>query len=134
MLSKQVATSDTVAVRICKKCVMIVRSQASDTAEPAPAVKKMTLKRVPRVLVLHLSRFSHDQAGATVRLQRACVPTTQHESLSWPPVDAACSEPSVLGKPSGECRIACSCSSFDSHGSNACGTALHSICNPAWPQ
>ena len=44
--------------------------QASDTAEPAPAVKKMTLKRVPRVLVLHLSRFSHDQSGASTPAAR----------------------------------------------------------------
>ena len=41
--------------------------QATDTAEPAPALKKMTIKRVPRVLVLHLSRFSHDQSGARSR-------------------------------------------------------------------
>lgn len=38
--------------------------QATSSSEPVMATKRMVLKKLPPVLVLHLSRFYHDGAGA----------------------------------------------------------------------
>ena len=38
--------------------------QATNSSAPVTASKRMTLKKLPPLLVLHLSRFYHDGAGA----------------------------------------------------------------------